>query len=265
MNDLPEVVEIPLKLRVPRSMFVVAAPVPATVTQKTAEQHFGTPPRLFKEMARDGLFPVKRMGRLIFAAYDDVKRAVTEGAVARSRVEKAIEAAVDEPESDAPMSIDAAHSYLESARTSQEQRERKKEIEAKAWELMHAYGEKLDDDTPNPKHHKAKYEQGMDLLLATMGLQKKGAPTSSVSAPHAGRGYYRQCCWCDRPAYATKQTWYADKWYWSGGPVCEVCAKRRAPNERVVQIEERKILLHARDPTVPKDWNAPRRRGRRKA
>lgn len=258
MTELPDLIELPLKLRIPRSAFVIVAPEPATVTQKTAEQHFGIPARLYKEMVRDGLFPTKRIGRLIFAAYEDVKRAVTEGAVARRRVAEAIQRVVEEPEAEPAMSVDAARAYLDSSRTPVERRERKKDIEAKAWELMQKYGAKVDDDSPNPKHNQALYEQGMDLLLATVGLQKKErSPLSSGPL-----GNYGKCCWCDRPAYATKQTWYSDKWYWSGGPVCEVCAKRRAPNERVVQLEGQKILLAPRDPTVPKEWNAPRRRRR---
>ncbi len=50
---------------------------------------------------------------------------------------------------------------------------------------------------------------------------------------------------------------------WCGGPVCEVCARRRAPNERVVQVEGQKTLLPARDPSVPKGWHRPRKPRRR--
>ena len=82
-----DVYEFPLRLRVPKTAFVVVAPEPATVTQRTVEQHFGIPPRLYKSMVRDGLFPTKRIGRLIFAKYEDVKREVTEGAYARAAVE----------------------------------------------------------------------------------------------------------------------------------------------------------------------------------
>jgi hypothetical protein len=262
MNDQNTPYEFPLMLRVPRSAFTIVAAEPATVTQRTVEQHFGVPPRLYKEMARDGLFPTKKIRRLIFAAYNDVKRVLTEGAVARSRVNEALAEAAAAPEPDPIMTAASAHAYLDSARSPQEQRARKQELEAQASETMSAYGPKLDDGSPNPKHDKRLYEQGMDLFLAALGVGKK-APLSAESGPTPGVGYYRQCCWCERPAYATKQTWYAEKWYWSGGPVCHECARRRAPNERVVQLEGRKILLPARDPTVPTGWDRPRRPRRR--
>jgi hypothetical protein len=178
MIDLPEQFEFPLTLRVPRTAFVVVAPEPATVNQKTAEQHFGIPPRLFKRMVREGLFPVKKIGRLIFAAYDDVKRAVTEGAVARSRVEKAVEAAIAEPEKAAPMSIEAARTYFESARTPRERRERKREIEATAWKLWRTYDEKLADGSPNPKYDKALVDHGTGLLLVLASSPVRRATTT---------------------------------------------------------------------------------------
>ncbi len=109
--------EFPLTLRVPKKAFVIVASPPATVTQRTSELHFGIPPRLYREMYRDGLFPAKRLGRLIFAAYDDVKHAVTAGAVARAKVEQAIEAAVVDPEHDAPMSIESARTYPDMLRS----------------------------------------------------------------------------------------------------------------------------------------------------
>jgi hypothetical protein len=130
---------------------------------------------------------------------------------------------------------------------------------------MHENDLTLDDGSPNAKRDKRLFDHGMDLLVATMGLRTKGATVaSSANSSVPGRGSYGSCCWCDRPAYATKQTWNADEWYWSGGPVCEVCAKRRTDNERVVSFEGQRVLLPARDPTVPTEWHAPRRPRRRK-
>ncbi len=236
----------------------MVAPQPATVTQRTVERHFGVPPRMFKQMVRDGLIPTKRIGKLIFAAYEDVKRVVTEGAVAQTRVEKTLKAAVADPVTQGPMSVDAAQAYLDAAGAPREQRQRRKDIGAKAWELMHAHGKKLDDDSPNPKHNEALYEHGERLLLLTMGVRLKSSNAATASASGSA-GRYGTCCWCDRPAYATKQSWDTEGWYWCGGPVCEVCAKRRGPNERVVQFEGRRILLPAKDPTVPTSFDAPRR------
>jgi hypothetical protein len=262
MDDPTTPYELPLTLRVPRSAFTIIAPPPATVTQRTVEQHFGVPPRLYKEMARDGLFPTKKIGRLIFATYEDIRRVLAEGAVARVRLNKDLAEAAAAPEQDPIMTASAAHAYLESARNAQEQRARKKELEAQASDAMNAYGPKLDDGSPNPKHDKRLYDQGMDLFIAALGILRK-TPSSSDAVPTPGAGHYGKCCWCERPAYATKQTWYADKWYWSGGPVCHDCARRRAPNERVVQFEGQKILLPARDPSVPTGWDRPRRPRRR--
>ena len=43
-------------------------------------------------------------------------------------------------------------------------------------------------------------------LFTTIGLRRKGASvTSSAPVPTAGRGHYGKCCWCERPAYATKR------------------------------------------------------------
>ncbi len=257
-----ETYEFPLTLRVPRTAFVVVAPEPATVTQRTAEQHFGIPPRLYKELVRNGQFPTKRIGRLVFAAYDDVKRAVTEGASTHARVPRAAVSTEKKPDADAPMSIEEAASYLDSAQTPKERRERKKEIGDRAWQLFSKYDAKLDNGAPNPNYNKAMVNCGTGLILAASGLRPKSSLGTATTAAQRGEGHYGKCCWCDRPAYATKQTWEAEEGYWCGGPVCEVCARKRAANERVVCIEERQVLLPARDPSVPTQWYAPRRRRR---
>jgi hypothetical protein len=129
---------------------------------------------------------------------------------------------------------------------------------------MSRFAEKLDDDSPNPKYDRKLYDHGMDLLFASMGLRRKGEmPAGSTQRhPAPGEGYLRKCCWCERPAYAIKQTWTEDR-YWCGGPVCEVCARSRAANERAVAAEGRTILLAARDPDVPTEYDAPRRRRKR--
>ena len=105
-------------------------------------------------MFRDGLFPAKRIGRLIFAAYEDVKCVVTEGASSVARVDRAIKAAVEKPEIDVAKSEEEARRHLHSARTPKELRERKKEVQERAWDLMRQYEKKLDDGTPNPNHNK---------------------------------------------------------------------------------------------------------------
>jgi hypothetical protein len=190
--------EIAITLRVPRGAFVIKPPPPATVTQRTVEQHFGLSARRFRAMARDGRFPVKRIGVLLFAVYDDVYRALTEGAVTSAPHVASVEPPA--PDDD------------------------------------------LDED-----------------LLRRLGLTRAGSRTSG-DAP--GTGYYRKCCWCPRPAYATKQKWMRDTWSWGGGPVCEVCARKRAKDERVVSYDgpTMTILLPVRDPTVPPEGTRRPRR-----
>lgn len=260
MKTLQNLYEFPLTLRVPKNAFVLVAPEPATVTQRTVDQHFGIPPTTYKRMVRDGFFPTKRIGRLIVASYDDVKRALTEGAVARAQLHDAVKSA-ETKEDKEPMSVEAARAYMQSSRTKAEERERKKEIDAIASELLHKYGETLDDDSPNPNHDPRLEQHGTDLLLASMGLRRKGDAPSASRADRPG-GYYRQCCWCERPAFATKQTWMGE--YWSGGPVCEQCAQHRGPKERVVQIETQTILYPAEDQSVPTEYHLPRRRKKRR-
>lgn len=193
MTDLAEQFELPLTLRVPRSAFVIVAPQPATVTRRTVEQNFGIPPRMYKDMARNGVFPSKRIGHMVFAAYDDVKRAVTDGAARRKQPDEAVRSAVTDPEVKVVMSADAALRYLASARTPREKRERKKEVSSLAWELMTGNEPTLADGSPNPKHDKGRYDHGTALILATMGLVLKDTSTASPSeqrspvAPQASR------------------------------------------------------------------------------
>lgn len=148
-ESITDDLEVPLTLRVPRNAFTFVAPPPATVTQHTAECHFGIPPNAFKAMARDGLFPTRRIGRLIVAAYKDVKRAVTEGATAQEKLRRASKA-VRTDEKLVPISTEAAETDVESSRTPREFRERKREITEGAWDLVRAFEPKLEDGSPNP-------------------------------------------------------------------------------------------------------------------
>ena len=191
MKTLPEHFEFPLTLRVPKSAFVVVAPEPATVTQHTAEQHFGIPVRTYKKMVLDGLFPTKRMGRLIFASYDDVRRAVTEGAVAQDRVRKAIESTERHPD-DAPMSVEAALSYVASARTPAEKRAREHDIQEIAFELSGKYGEKLDDDSPNPQYDARLSRHAADLLAASIGFVRTPDGTKATAGAMQERPFRRK-------------------------------------------------------------------------
>jgi hypothetical protein len=257
--------DCPLKVRVAGGNFTIVAPTPATVTQRTVEQHFGIPPRTYRRMVREGAFPTKKVGRLIFAAYDDVRRAVTSEAQERGHAKSALQASNANGEMEPPPSLRAAREYVDTAPTRREKLRREREIASRAWAIMAEYDEKLDDGSPNPKRHKSWYDHGMNLwLTAVVGGPVKTSTgiATAGGGPTPGQGHYRKCCWCDRPAYATKQTWNEKDWYWCGGPVCEVCAKSRASNERVVQLEGQKILLPARDPTVPTEWHRPRRRRR---
>jgi hypothetical protein len=258
MDSVTDIYEFPLTLKVRKSAFVMVAPPPATVTQRTVEQHFGVTPRMFKQMVRDGMLPAKRIGHMIFVAYDDVRRVVTEGAEARQRVTHDLTRAV-EGEEDAPMSIEAAKEYLASARTMSEFRERRKEIERESHELTRKWSPTLDDESPNPAYDERLYDHGIRLLLVTAVV--RFAAQKAASTATLGNGYNSTCCWCDRPAYATKQTWMGS--YWNGGPVCKAHANGRAPNERVVDIGTRTILLPAKDPKVPVEYDLPHRRRRR--
>ena len=128
---------------------------------------------------------------------------------------------------------------------------------------MHEYDEKLDDGSPNPKQDKPRHDHGMDLVHDDRSSPEGRVRHIVGASSDCGTRPLRQVLLVRTACVRDEATWNADEWYWCGGPVCEVCAKQRAPNERVVQFEGQKILLLARDPTVPTDWHAPRRRRKR--
>lgn len=66
-----------ITVQIPASAIVAVAPRPATVSQRTCEQHFGLCPRLYLRMAKSGLFPSKVVGRLRIARYEDIEAALT--------------------------------------------------------------------------------------------------------------------------------------------------------------------------------------------
>ena len=143
--------EFPLTLRIPSSAFIVPTP-PATVTQLTVEQHFGIPPGICRNMIREGLFPARKIGRLFFAAYDDVKLAVTKGAIGtHSRL--ATLGSFEEPKAEEV--AEEVVGYLTPSNAVGAKRERRQATADDAWDLIRAYGEKLADGSPNPKHDAA--------------------------------------------------------------------------------------------------------------
>ena len=93
----------------------------------------------------------------------------------------------------------AAQIRLTSAGTPHQQRERQKEVEAHGRALTNEYGATLDDDSPNPKHDNRLYDHGMDLVLVTLGLRRKGSTSTSSPGATQGLGYHSKRCWCDRP------------------------------------------------------------------
>ena len=163
--------EVAVTIRIPKSLFVLTAPPPATVTHKTVEQHFGITPRKFRQMASDGMFPVKKLGREMFAAYEDVRRVVTEGAVARARVQRAVERAASEPVVAGPMSLREAYQYMDSSRDRRELRARKGEVAEMGGELSRRYGKTLPDGTPNTDANEELAALGLRLLLAGQGIR----------------------------------------------------------------------------------------------
>ncbi|MFI5297519.1 MAG: hypothetical protein ACHREM_05420 [Polyangiales bacterium] len=248
--------EFPLTLRVPKSAFVVVAPPPATVTQRTVEQHVGITPRAFKRLVRDGRLSAKRLGHLIVVDYEEIRRVLTDGAEVRKPLKRDVEKVEVAPD-DEPMSIAAAEAYMSTAMSTAERKTRKQEVLDLAGDLAVRYGPTLEDGSPNPNHDKRLFEHSLDLTIRTAIATKRPARVRATGVS-PGVGHYRKCCWCERPAYATKQSWEGT--YWCGGPVCETHARGRAPNERVVQIETSTILLPAKDPSVPKEYDVRRRR-----
>lgn len=163
--------EIAITIRIPKALFVMHAAPPATVTHKTVEQHFGITPRKFRRMASEGMFPVKKVGRELFAAYEDVRRVVTEGAVARAKVQRAVERAESEPAVAGPMSLREAYRYMDSSRDKGELRARKREVAEMGGELRRRYGRTLPHDTPNPEFNEELAALGLHLLLAGQGIR----------------------------------------------------------------------------------------------
>ncbi len=177
---------VAVTIRIPKSLFVMVAPPPATVTQKTAEQHFGITPRSYKAMVRDGFFPVKKIGKTIFASYDDVKRVVTEGAVARSKVDKALAHDAAAPEA-LPMGPEEVTQYIEAARTPKEAKERSDEVWKMFRELHVKYGETLDDGSPNPNHNERMLELVPELRIASRTATSVPRPPRTRRSRKASR------------------------------------------------------------------------------
>jgi hypothetical protein len=170
--ELDEDQDIAITLKVPRKLFVVVAPPPATVTQRTVTQHFGIPPRVYLDLVRDGRIAVTKLGQLRVAAYEDVRRVLTEGAEARARIQRAVRPAAEQPP-DPDQVLEDATRYLDSAPTSREARQRKQEIQARAWELDRLYRGQLPDGSPNPQANHDLYELSDRLLLLAAGVRFK--------------------------------------------------------------------------------------------
>ena len=247
MAELDPDQEIAIMLRVPRKLFVMVAPPPATVTQRTVTQHFGIPPRAYLDLVRGGRIAAKKLGKLQVAAYEDVRRVLTEGAELRSRIQRAVEPAAKQPPPPDPEElVETALRYIQSGKTPKEVKQRRKEIGDQGMDMMVRYDATLEDGSANPEANQALHDQGMDLFDASLGMKriKKASDYAEM-----------KCESCHRSAYATKQTWTINpvdkKGFWCGAHVCQVCAKIRAPNQRVVQYPGPKVLFPARDPKIP--------------
>ena len=129
--------EFEVTLRVPQSAFVLQAPPPATVNQRTCFDHFGIPPKVYIRWSREGLFPTKLVKQLRFAKYEDVLRCVTEGASAERRFRRKVVEPKDKPDPDL---YDECVAYVGASRSPRERRERNKEVRAKGMELQYQYG-----------------------------------------------------------------------------------------------------------------------------
>ena len=178
--------DVAVTIRIPKSLFVMVAPPPATVTQRTVEQHFGITPRSYKSMVRDGMFPVKKIGKTIFASYEDVKRVVTEGAVARSKVDKALAHDAAAPEA-LPMGPEEVTRYIEAARTPKEENERRDSIRQMIHELHARYDETLEDGSPNPNHNLRMQKLASELRIASWTATSVPRPTRTRRSRKASR------------------------------------------------------------------------------
>lgn len=250
MSKLRELQEFSLTSAATTDGVILVAAPPATVTQRTVEQHFGITPRLFKQMVREGLLRSTRIGQLIVVAYEEVRRVLTEGAGAGAKVQY-----VSEPRQ-GRVSPAVASGYVSAGSTPSGRRTRTSAIEELAGEPRRRHGPTFGEGSrsSDPDKRLLEHADGMTITAAGMVRASSSLPPGVAS----GVGHYGRCCWCERPAYATKQTWLGD--HWSGGPVCTAHARSRAANERVVQIETRTILLPARDPSVPANYELPGRR-----
>lgn len=92
-----EPVALTFTTTVPKALFTVAAPVPATITQHSVFEHFGVPAKDYMRLARAGGFPTKRLGRLRVVSYDALLEYLTEGAKAEVRFKEAVATAPNEP------------------------------------------------------------------------------------------------------------------------------------------------------------------------
>jgi hypothetical protein len=169
-------------VRVPRDTFVLMTPRPSTVTKDTVVAHFGMTPSMFMRLARDGVFPTKRIGRTVFAAYDDVKRVLVADAATREQFLRSFKT-VDETPNE--LSLKAAIAYLDGARTRDERRKRSAEVSSKAWVIVRRYNEKLADGSPNPDYDKERLGRGLDLVLASSGLRPSPRGWESASRPRS--------------------------------------------------------------------------------
>lgn len=181
--------EIEIPIRVPRALFVQVAAPPATVTQRTAEQHFGIPRRMFLDMVRAGRFPAKRIGKLLFASYKDVRRVVTEGAEAQVRGREALSR--KETADDLDAAVAEALRYIEAAATTRETRARKREVAGRGWQLVAAHEEVGPDGTRNPGWDQRLYDHGLELVLASAGV-RTGSRTEHVAQPRTNAGDRRR-------------------------------------------------------------------------
>lgn len=106
-----------------------------------------------------------------------------------------------------------------------------------------------------PDHLRASVEAAaMDLHNAMMAV--------AITNPEPPR---IKCTWCNTSAAHadwTRQAWTRGS-YWSGAPVCERCALKCAPNERVVDRSRCVVIHAATEPDVPSGYHAPRSRKKR--
>lgn len=175
--------EVVLTLRIPRLLLGGPQSPPATVTQRTVEHCFGMTPRTYRDMARAGLFPTKRIGRLVFARFADVLRALTEDAEARAHVEKSrartaatgtnSRSAKRPTEAELLHEIAEAQRYVSTARSRAEVKARREELRTRAGALARQNQKTLADGSQNPDFDGRLDEHADELLLLSAGLRRK--------------------------------------------------------------------------------------------